>query len=238
MRWKSHRSVREGPAIFYKEQPAQFLVFERSGPHNSRVRKYLQDIYDIRVKPDAPRTPKRHRPCEWKGCTEGAPHRAPKSRERLNEYHWFCLDHVRQYNARWNFFEGMSQEEVERYIHNNAAGQRPTWKVGSGDGSGTEGPQPWRAFRHDPFGVFDDGPDPSGGRTQRAAPWAPKVPAETQRALAALDLDETATLEEIKTRYKELVKRYHPDANGGDRNTEERLRRVIQAYTHLKSRNR
>lgn len=200
--------------------------------------KYLRDIYDIRVKPDAPRAATKYRRCAWKGCTQDAPYRAPKSRERLNEYQWFCLDHVRQYNAKWNFFEGMSQAEVERYIHDNAGGQRPTWKIGTAGAAEDGGPQPWQAFGHDPFGLFGDEADGSDGRNRRGAPWAPKVPPETQRALAVLDLDESATLKDIKTRYKELVKRYHPDANGGDRNSEERLRRVIQAYTHLKSRTR
>lgn len=195
--------------------------------------KYLQDIYDIRIKPDPPRGPITGRPCEWKGCRAPGAYRAPKSRENLRESQWFCLDHVRQYNAGWNFFAGMSEAEIQRYIHNNAAGQRPTWKMGDGDRRA--GGRAWQAFRYDPLGLFDEGPDGIGGPAQAASPWKPRLPAQTMRALEVLELDETATLEDIKVRYKALVKRYHPDANGGERNTEERLRRVIQAYTHLKS---
>lgn len=193
--------------------------------------KFLQDIYDIRIKPDPPRGPiTRHR-CEWKGCREAGPHRAPKSRDNVRDSYWFCLDHVRQYNASWNFFAGMSEPEIQRYIHNNVGGQRPTWTMGSGARAG----QAWRAFRTDPLGVFDDGPSGFRGAGHQAAPWRPRLPAATRKALEELSLDESATLEDIKERYKTLVKRYHPDANGGERNTEERLRRVIQAYTHLKS---
>lgn len=192
--------------------------------------KFLQDIYDIRVKPDVPRGPVTRRRCEWQGCQETAPYRAPKSRDRMRDFHWFCLDHVRQYNAGWNFFAGMSQPEIERYIHNNVAGQRPTWKMGDGERG-----QAWRGFRYDPLGLLDDGPVGFRGHAQAAKPWKPRLPAATLRALEVLQLDDEATLEDIKGRYKELVKRYHPDTNGGERDSEERLRSVIQAYTHLKS---
>ena len=186
----------------------------------------------IRVKPDQDRRLRsQHPPCEWPGCAGAATHRAPKGRDRENEYWRFCLDHVREYNHSYNFFAGMKDDAVLAYQKDALTGHRPTWKMGTGKASvrtdahtfGTQG---------DPFGLFSEGL--RAEQKQRAESARPVRNAE-RKALDTLGLDVSATAVQVKARFKELVKRHHPDANGGDRSTEDRLVEVIQSYNYLKS---
>src|SRR3972149_5462739 len=107
---------------------------------------------DIPVRP-APRPEPRVRPCMASGCREAGEFKAPRSRDRINDYMWFCLDHVREYNRSWDFFRGMTPEEVERYIKDNVTGHRPTYPVGVGGGQA----RLKMGFR-DSFKLFDNGP--------------------------------------------------------------------------------
>lgn len=200
--------------------------------------KFLRDIYDIRVKPEPTpaRGPKMRR-CAWGDCNAAGLYRAPKSRERLHEHQWLCLDHVRRYNAAWNFFAGMDEAEVESYTRENVTGHRPTWRMGAerfSQAARTAGARMWERPLEDGFGLFEAERGTKDAGADRERP-RPRIPAAVLRALAALDLDEMVSRQEIKARYKLLVKRYHPDANGGDRAAEERLREVIQAYQQLRA---
>ncbi|RMF08448.1 MAG: J domain-containing protein [Alphaproteobacteria bacterium] len=193
----------------------------------------------IRVKPDEDRLLRELHPgCEWKGCDNPAPHRAPKGRGREGEYFNFCLEHVRRYNKSYNYFDGMSDEEVAGYQKAAATGHRPTWSMGTrAPGSRRAGQQ--ADFRHfmysfaveDGFGLFGE----ATGRDQaREYTSARPIRNMERKCLTALNLDIDATPGQIKQRYKILVKRLHPDANGGDRRSEDKLREVIQAYNYLK----
>jgi hypothetical protein len=197
----------------------------------------------IRVKPNRDRSVRQSSPaCEWPGCQEPGAHRAPKGREKEREYWRFCLDHVREYNHSYNYFAGMSLDDVAKFQKEAIIGHRPTWKMGQG-GSGVSGTRSSSArFRQqqsgvdDPLGLFrhfagaaqqqSRGPEVERQRTVHNA---------ERKALDALGLEVSASKVDIKARFKLLVKRHHPDANGGDRSTEDRLREVIQAYNYLKS---
>jgi len=178
--------------------------------------------------------------CDKPGCEGGGEHRAPKSRSTLNEYYWFCLDHVREYNQAWDFFKGMTPDQIEAYQRATLTGLRPTWKIGDH----VKGPNPKMQFYFrgafvDPFVIFDDGPSASGqakpeDATSRSGS-ARRLSRMQATSLETLGLEPGATLQDVKARFKELVKRYHPDANGGDRGAEERLRQVIKAYGQLRS---
>ena len=200
----------------------------------------------IRVKPAAPREADEDaHACEWKGCPNAGQHKAPMGRGREGKYYRFCLEHVRQFNASYNYFTGMSDAEVEAFRKGAITGHRPTWKLGA-DKGGTDNlseadPANARARRYaqfarkgtqDPHHVLDDSDAVSHG-TPRPAPRRTLRPLE-RKAFEALDLAETAQSPEIKSRVKELVKRHHPDANGGDRGAEDKLREIIQAYNYLK----
>jgi hypothetical protein len=194
----------------------------------------------IRVKPDQDRRLRAELPaCEWPGCSGSATHRAPKGRERANEYWRFCLDHVREYNNSYNFFAGMTDDAVAKYQKDALTGHRPTWKMGSIGGK--RGQRAAKNFRgsgftdDDPFSLFGEKGAPANGGHAKTGAEGRKIFNAQRRALETLGLEDDASRADIKSKFKILVKRHHPDANGGDRGSEARLREIIQAYNYLKS---
>jgi hypothetical protein len=192
----------------------------------------------IRINPNGPDLRETHGPaCDWADCKEQGTHRAPKGRFKEGQYFRFCLDHVRAYNKSYNYFAGMGDDDVIAYQRSAATGHRPTWNMGVNK-AGVEPPDPerarysWADSFADPFGIF------GGGNAKKAAsPEPARRPLKNleRKSFAALDLEGGEDASEIKARYKTLVKRLHPDANGGDRSSEDRLRQIIQAYHYLKS---
>lgn len=172
----------------------------------------------------------RERECDHADCPNEGDHRAPRSPDTLDSYYWFCLDHVREYNAKWDFFTGMSQGEIEAFRDEDVTWHRPTWPTAARmsfarllNGEGL----------HDLFGLMGDARTKGAADKDAVAASDSAVPAAVRDALAVMNLARTATLGEIKSRFKELVKRHHPDLNGGDRRAEERLIDVIEAYRTL-----
>ena len=102
--------------------------------------KFDSPLFDgIRVKPENDRRKKVGPKCQWTGCKNEAKHRAPKARGGDKEYWSFCLNHVRQYNQQYNFFSGMSDDDVRAYQKDSLTGHRPTWKMGTGNHPGPDG---------------------------------------------------------------------------------------------------
>ena len=185
----------------------------------------------IRVKPGKDRRVKTDGPaCQWAGCKEKATHRAPKGPNVENDHWRYCLKHVREYNQSYNFFSGMSDDAVLAYQKDALTGHRPTWKMGTGkrkqrpDLSALGG-------QDDPFGLFGEG----ARKEHKPRAETRTIRNAERKALDMLGLDTGATPVQVKARFKELVKRHHPDANGGDRSTEDRLIEIIQSYNYLKS---
>ena len=166
--------------------------------------------------------------CDHPGCREPGQFRAPMGRDREGQYFCFCLDHVREYNATYNYFNGMSDEAVAAYQREALVGHRPTWNMGV-NGAGRSRRAETADPAADPLGMFRRGP-----ASPEAAPRQ-HYSAATLQALATLGLDETADAVAVRGRYKDLVKRLHPDSNGGDRSSEDRLREIIRAYKFLKT---
>ena len=169
------------------------------------------------------------RRCDAPGCPGHGEFRAPRSRERLTDYYWFCLDHVRAYNAHWNYYAGMSEAEVERQIRADTTWQRPTWPLGVRSAyRRAEGPRlDWGAFSSDGWDAERlRGAHNGDGRK-------PRPGSAEEEALAVLDLEPPVTRDAIKSRYKTLVKMHHPDANGGSKDSEERFKVINQAYSTL-----
>src|SRR5258705_6886108 len=114
----------------------------------------------IRVKPDQDRRLRASHPaCEWPGCNGAATHRAPKGRDRESEYWRFCLNHVREYNHSYNFFAGMSTDDIAKYQKDAVTGHRPTWKMGMNGGRPTTRShsarfEPGIGDADDPLGLF------------------------------------------------------------------------------------
>lgn len=173
------------------------------------------------------------RRCDSPGCTEAGEFRAPRShRPERDGYYWFCLEHVRAFNAGYDYFKSLSAEEAAA-----ASSGHPSWDRASrpfGTNADPAGIDLRRMNIHDPHGLFSS----LNGFGSRfgAAPARPngvRLSAKDRQALKTLGLDEDATLDAIKKQYKKLARRYHPDTNGGDRSQEHQLHKVIDAYTHL-----
>lgn len=172
------------------------------------------------------------RQCNWPGCEEPGEFRAPGVRapgfDGPGDYRWFCLDHVRAFNAGYDYFAGMSPEEIY-------AAQSPLhgWQTETrafGPNAGIDAPPRWADFT-DPL-------EEISARARMRMPAArkdgiPVTPAE-RRALEALGLPLDADRRALRQRYSELVRRYHPDRNGGDRSFETRLQGVVEAYQLLR----
>lgn len=202
--------------------------------------QYRPRFTDIRVKPPKPPDETAaeedvnalkpgERACDQMGCNLPAATRAPKSRDLLTDHYWFCQSHAAEYNRHWNFFAGMSEGEVQaRVADEQVTGGRPTWSIQSG-GRNKEAASKRGVYR-DPFGVF--GPGGKTGKDNRAA-YDRRLGKLELTALTDLDLDPGVNSTVIRLRYIELVKRCHPDSNGGDRSAENKLQRVIKAYKTL-----
>lgn len=169
---------------------------------------------------------RRGQPCQWPGCGGKGDHRAPKSREHLRDFYWFCTTHVREYNLNWDFFNGMSADEIDAYMREDVTWHRPTWKAGSRWGSESTA----RRFQ-DAFEMFSDGGGGFKDPNEKVRRKGPKTKAEEM--LAILDLDMDATTEDIRVRYKELAKKHHPDLNNGDPRSEEKFKAINEAYDFL-----
>ena len=182
------------------------------------------------------KTPEEAAPtCEWEGCAKPGLHRAPAGRDREGQYRHFCVEHVREYNKNYNYFSGLKEEAIAKFQREQqATGGRPTWKMGDGT---TRASQVFSTMRSGSSaslnraraGYAAGGPKPASRRR--------KLKTLEAKALDTLELTQEATGDEIKRAYKVLVKRHHPDANGGDRASEERFRDVIKAYQILKAAN-
>ena len=191
----------------------------------------------IRVKPEKDLRVRDNKPvCDWEGCDKAGEHKAPKGRREEGAYFKFCMSHVREYNKSYNYFSGMSDGELKDYQESARTGHRPTWnrneKSAGQPGSGTQKVgRPKVRQMNDPLNIMG-----KGGNARNAKKPARRTVHNVEgKSLLALDLDATASAQDIKMRFKELVKRHHPDANGGDRASEDKLREIIQAYNYLKS---
>ena len=216
-------------------------LVRRLPSHHYSPMKFDDDIFEcIRIKPDPDAVARRSFPrCDWEGCEAAGSHPAPKGRGHEGEYHRFCIDHVRLYNKSYNYFSGLADEAVASFQKDAATGHRPTWTMGSNPDAG--GPKP----RGEDFEIPKNWTRRSGdpriqfGRAARFRPEFRSPPVRRKplekKALETLDLPETAAGDVIRARYKELVKRHHPDANGGDRSSEGRLQEIIHAYKLLRA---
>ncbi len=181
--------------------------------------------------------------CEWEGCNKPGDKRAPKGKKAQGEFFNFCLAHVRQYNKSFNYFAGMDDKDVAEEIRTTqTTGGRPTWNQGTNGATKRTKPtgdippkprgKPDKRFA-DPLNLF--------ARVARNRGRKPMTERELRlveadrRAFEVLGFATRVHGDDLKKAYKELVKRHHPDANGGDRASEDRLRAIITAYNHLKS---
>ncbi|AZB64635.1 molecular chaperone DnaJ [Cereibacter sphaeroides] len=196
--------------------------------------------FDIRVSSDKKRrkTGRRgmsgafetsNRQCEYPDCSEAGIYRAPKSPDLLDEFFWFCKDHVREYNLKWNFFQGSGEDEIKRIMEKDRLWGRETQPFAKRPDEG----RVWsRLGVDDPMEILGEKATQNPGKVATTA--TRKLPPTERKALEILDARDTWTKLEIRKQYKSLVKDLHPDMNGGNRADEERLQEVVWAWDQIK----
>ncbi len=209
----------------------------------SRAFEYRPKFFDIRVRPPKPgeeegpraddvnRLKPGQRRCEHADCLRPAEAKAPKSRDLPGQYYHFCQPHAAEYNKNWNFYAGMNEGQIRaEQEREKVTGGRPTWSMKADAGSREAAAAAARDARNmaDPFGLFR-----AQQRKAESAAAGRAVGKLERQALADMDLDVDADAAAIRARYKDLLKRCHPDMNGGDRSAEHKLQRVIKAYKTL-----
>ncbi|MEZ5938507.1 MAG: J domain-containing protein [Hyphomonadaceae bacterium] len=207
------------------------------------MRDYRVKFIDVRVKPPGGRKGSaRARVCEHKGCDAVGDCKAPKpyaaratpvpgQREPQEDVHWFCQRHAAEYNRSYDFFDGMTEAEIEAFHASAHYGHKRTWRFGAGPAGGAKSAETISANRFSRRSwIFeqDQGKDASASRRRNLTRLQ-------IRALDEMNLPHDSPPEAVRQQYAVLIKRYHPDSNGGDRSMEARLNVVIKAFKALKS---
>ncbi|MFZ4761423.1 MAG: J domain-containing protein [Alphaproteobacteria bacterium] len=159
--------------------------------------------------------------CDAEGCTEEGSYRAPRSREDLSSYYWFCLQHVQAYNRQWDYCAGMSAVELEIMIRQSVLGERPTWSPAMHQHMDRLLRRKAEAFRWAKEEETGDMP-------------APPMKPELHAALRILGFNAHVSLSEVRKRYLDMVKELHPDLNQADPVKEDKLKKINRAYDLLK----
>ena len=200
--------------------------------------------YDISVSADKKRRSKRSstsggfessiRTCEVDGCSEEAKYRAPKSPKDLENFHWFCLKHVKEYNTRWNFFKNHSEEEFEKEVNLSKTWGRKTKPFGSKSSvnrTHSDGNSRLRFGIEDPYGFIDS----LGNNDTNSLGAKKRLNHSEHKALSILGATASMTKGEIRKLYKILIKDLHPDTNDGKRDDEERMTEVVWAWDQIRN---
>jgi len=161
------------------------------------------------------------RSCAFPGCAEPGEYKAPSSPDRLYEYQWFCLEHARAFNEGWNFFAGKTPGEIEAHIRSDTIGHRPTRTYSLPPGM----EKIWRRRILRDFAI---------GGGEEPVFKAPRLPGDVKDALAVFGYAEFPGLEKLHARFRELVKKHHPDRHGGSAQAEENIKKINQAWRILK----
>jgi DnaJ domain len=162
------------------------------------------------------------RPCAHAGCGEGGSFRAPKSPTHIRDYHWFCLEHVREYNAKWDYCKGMTPKQIEDVIRFDTIWNRETKPLGG-----------WRMHEERLRQTAQNFAD--GGETKPEAPKPPGVSSEVANALALFNLTLPLELAVLQKRYRLLAKQHHPDTQSGNKDAEAKMKDITAAFALLKA---
>lgn len=168
--------------------------------------------------------------CDHPNCQEEGLYKAPRSRVQLNQYYWFCLKHVQEYNKAWNYYQGLTMEEIENLNRDDVTWNRPTWSFHD---------RVDEKIRERIFGAFNEATfeDKLKDKAEKAQRgWSTRqrsVTGEEKQAMEILDLDYPVDFPKIKTKYRQLAKKYHPDHNQGDKDLENHFKEINQAYKVL-----
>ncbi|OZB15067.1 MAG: molecular chaperone DnaJ [Rhodobacterales bacterium 34-62-10] len=167
------------------------------------------------------------RNCDHEGCTEAGKFRAPKAPDVLDDYFWFCKDHVREYNLKWNFFDGTTEAEINAQMSKDKVWERATKPLGDPEA------RAWaRLGIEDAHQVLGSNATRNPGKSITGG--TRKLPPTERRAIEILEAKDHWTKAEVRKSYKALIKVLHPDMNGGDRSQEDQLQEVVWAWDQIK----
>ena len=165
--------------------------------------------------------------CDSKKCTKKGEYKAPKSRVMLNDYYYFCLDHIKEYNKSWNFYKGMSVDQIEKSMRNDTVWDRPSWPLKG----------KYNNIFEDINKYIDELGKIENGKIYKNY-FNNKLIDETFttadiKAIKDLELSTPLSLEKVKKNYKKLVKIFHPDVNGNNKKAEDKFKKINESYKLL-----
>ena len=162
--------------------------------------------------------------CEWENCKENGEFKAPLERDNSKSYKWLCEEHIKLFNTSWNYFDGMSQREIESFLKSDITWHRPTQQFGSSDNFFSI---LWNNALSDKFNFFNN-------KTGINNFYTKKLSEKDKDAFKIMELELNTEWSIIQKKFKTLVKKFHPDKNAGSKKFEDRLKKITLAYSHLK----
>ena len=162
--------------------------------------------------------------CEWENCNKTGKFKAPLEKDNIKNFRWLCENHIKQFNKNWNYFDGMSQKEIEYFLKSDLTWHRPTQKFGSADNFFNI---LWSNALSDKFNMFNNNKSAHIDKRE-------KLCEKDKDAFKIMGLELSADWTTIQKKFKTLVKKFHPDKNSGDKKYEDKLKKITLAYSHLK----
>jgi len=162
--------------------------------------------------------------CEWDNCEENGEFRAPLEKDNSRKFRWLCEEHIKLFNKSWNYFDGMQQNEIENFLKSDVTWHRPTQKFGSSDNFFSI---LWNNALSDKFNFFDQEKIVNNLKNRNLSE-------KDKDAFKIMGLEFNAEWPIIQKKFKTLVKKFHPDKNLGNKQFEDKLKKITLAYSHLK----
>ena len=162
--------------------------------------------------------------CEWRNCKKSGKFKAPLEKDNSKNYEWLCEEHIKLFNGNWNYFEGMSQNEIEDFLKSDLTWHRPTQKFASSDNFFNI---LWNNALSDKFNLFKQEKIVNSFSDR-------KLSEKDKDAFRIMELELNADWTIIQKKFKTLVKKFHPDRNAGNKGFEDKLKKITLAYSHLK----
>ena len=162
--------------------------------------------------------------CEWNSCKENGTYKAPLERDNSKKYRWLCAEHIKLFNKSWNYFEGMTQNEIEVFLKSDLTWHRPTQKFGSSDNFFNI---LWNNALGDKFNFYKQEEAVFNLKNK-------KFSEKDKDAFKIMELELNSDWTTVQKKFKTLVKKFHPDRNAGNKQFEDKLKKITLAYSHLK----
>ena len=161
--------------------------------------------------------------CEWENCKKIGKFKAPLEKDNSKNYKWLCDEHIKLFNKSWDYFDGMSEEEIIKFLKSDVTWHRPTQKFGSPDNFFNI---LWNNALNDKFKIFNENKSTDVNKR--------KLCKQDKDAFNVMGLEFSADLLTLQKKFKTLVKKFHPDKHSGNKIYEDRLKKITLAYSHLK----